>query len=121
MKNNHHKHVTKEELEQSLSGLEQRMAQKFVTKEELEQSLAGLEQRMARKFVTKEELEQSLAGLEQRIDRKMDQKMDRFATREELAKAETHIVCWVVGLFLGTVVLIGTLVGVYATLLLGKL
>ncbi|MDD9805905.1 MAG: hypothetical protein OXU50_07320 [Gammaproteobacteria bacterium] len=75
MKNNHHKHVTKEELEQSLSGLEQRM----------------------------------------------DQKMDRFATREELAKAETHIVCWVVGLFLGTVVLIGTLVGVYATLLLGKL
>ena len=51
----------------------------------------------------------------------MDQKMDRFATREELAKAETHIVCWVVGLFLGTVVLIGTLVGVYATLLLGKL
>ena len=47
--------------------------------------------------------------------------MDRFATREELAKAETHIVCWVVGLFLGTVVLIGTLVGVYATLLLGKL
>jgi len=65
----------------------------------------------------KEDLEQGLAGLEQ----PMDQKMDRFACREELAKAETHIVCWVVGLFLGTVVLIGTLVGVYATLLLGKL
>jgi len=69
-----------------------------MTKEELQQILEQVREEF------RAELKQSLADLEQRMDQKMDQK---------IARMESVIIRWTVGLFLGTAVVMGTLVGTY--------
>lgn len=90
MQNNENQNVTKEELQQ--------IRGEFRTA--LEQNRTEF----------RSSLNQGLTGLEQRLNERMDQK---FATKVELARMESHIIRWVVGLLLAQTALLFTAFGGY--------
>lgn len=90
----------------------------FVTKEFLTQTLA----RELDRFVTKEFLAQALSGLERHMDQRLNERLESFQTNvnSAIASAQARTLNWMVAIFLAATALVGTSVGVFTMVVLGR-